>query len=264
MKRRPRAWALAAVPLLTVFGCASVPPEPQAVTSGYILSPDEGTRALAHLIKVEPNRGAHRLGLGTQRLRGGRGIPLHIHDGEDEVLYVVSGRGVGVVGAAEREVVAGSLLYVPQGAWHGIRAAEDMEIMWVVSPPNFARYLREWNDAGAQNVSEAKWQEIAEKHEYADGRAFLHRVLAGTQWRDTMSAALLVFDRKGTHATATGGATLEIQDESAPDLGFIALWRPDASASPETVVLTYDFATGNILRLRWRDMQRTVSLTRER
>ena len=35
------------------------------------------------------------------------------------MLFVVSGHGVGVVGNVEREVVAGSVIYVPQGAWTG-------------------------------------------------------------------------------------------------------------------------------------------------
>ena len=52
-------------------------------------------------------------------------------------------RGVGVVGNQQKEIVPGSMIYIPQGAWHGIRSIEEMKIIWIVSPPNFANYLRE-------------------------------------------------------------------------------------------------------------------------
>lgn len=258
----PRRTVLAAI-LVSLAACQTT--TRPAEVEGYILSPEEGTKALSHLIKVEPARGASRLGLGTQRLRAGRGIALHIHDGEDEVLYVVSGSGVGVVGRVEREVVAGSLLYVPRGAWHGVRASDDMEILWVVSPPKFASYLREWQDAGGLSISEARWKEIAEKHQYADAAEFLRRVLARTRWIDPISQTGITFDDSGMRAHVHHAAErgeLAIEDESGADTGFIATLRQSPSATPERVVLTYEFSTGDSIRLRWLDVQRSMTLQR--
>ncbi len=255
-----RHFVLAAV-LIAVAACRTAPTPAPAQVDGYILSPEEGTKAFAHLIKVEPARGANRLGLGTQRLPAGRGIPLHIHDGEDEVLYVVSGRGVGVVGRVEREVVPGSLLYVPQGAWHGVRASEDVEILWVVSPPNFAQYLRESHDVGGASMSEARWKEIADKHQYADSREFLRRVLAGTRWIDADTQKGIRFDATGMRAAGEAGE-LAIEGESPADLGFAATFRASPSAAAQKVALTYEFATGDFIRLRWVDAQKSVTLKR--
>ena len=86
--------------VLVLTGCVACPlaasrPTPGG-SQGFILGPDEGDRVLNHLIKVDPARGSQRLGIGTQQLKAGRGIALHIHDGEDEVLFVISGHGVGV------------------------------------------------------------------------------------------------------------------------------------------------------------------------
>src|SRR5262245_26239881 len=87
---------------------------------GYILGPRDGQRAMSHLIKVDPDLGSPRLGLGTQILKPGRGIAFHAHELEDEVLYVVRGTGTGFVGAAKAKLGPGSIIYAPAGAWHAV------------------------------------------------------------------------------------------------------------------------------------------------
>ncbi len=67
------------------------------------------------------------------------GIPVHLHTFEDELIYVVSGRGAAVVGDGRKEVPikAGSVLYVPTGEWHGVSNADPeqrMEILLVTTP----------------------------------------------------------------------------------------------------------------------------------
>lgn len=218
-----------------VASCATAPtPRSESQVEGYILGPDEGTKAFSHLVKVEPVRGARRLGLGTQRLRAGRSIPLHIHDGEDEVLYILRGRGIGVVGRVERPVVTGSMLYIPQGAWHGVSATEDTEIMWIVAPPKFASYLRESHEAVGASLSEATMREIAAKHEYADTPEFLRRLLAGSRWQLIDSPTYVIFDSSGLRAEVRGHSTagiLEIEGTMPDRLAFAALWT-ETPASP--------------------------------
>ena len=176
------AWLL--VVTLVPCACGGTPDSRTAGrVEGFILAPGEGDTVLSHLIKVDPGRGSQRLGVGTQRIHAGRAVALHIHDGEDEVLYIVSGRGIGVVGHVEQEVVTGSLIYVPQGAWHGLKAIEPIDLMWVVSPPNFARAQRERQAAGGASVSEARRQEIERKHQQSDSRTFLRLVLGSSEWQ---------------------------------------------------------------------------------
>ena len=67
------------------------------------------------------------------------GIPVHLHTFEDEVIYVISGRGAAIVGNDHEEVPLepGSVVYIPTGQWHGLRNADPnrrMEILLVTTP----------------------------------------------------------------------------------------------------------------------------------
>ena len=119
------------------------------------------------------------------------------------MLYIVSGRGIGVVGNVEREVVPGSLIFVPQGAWHGLKAIEPIDLMWVVSPPNFARAQREFQKAGA-SMSEARREEIARKHQQSDSGAFLRLVLGSSEWQGEEPWGPVAFGNDGLTASVPG------------------------------------------------------------
>jgi hypothetical protein len=190
--------------------------------------------------------------MGSQRIPAVRSIALHIHEGEDEVLYVASGRAVAVVGSVEREVIAGSVMYVPQGAWHGLKAIEATEIIWIVSPPNFARSLRDVQAAGGPSLPESRREEIARKHQQSDSRAFLRLVLARSQWLGDERWGRVAFGADGTRATyeTPSGQTgvLEIRDERREDLGFSGVWRSGDGTQGE-FVLTYEFAGGSTIHL---------------
>jgi len=73
-----------------------------------------------------------------QRLAAG-GIPVHAHVWEDEVIYILSGQGVAIVGPDQQEVPVGkgTTLYIPMGSWHGLVNAsetERMEALFVTTP----------------------------------------------------------------------------------------------------------------------------------
>ncbi len=76
--------------------------------------------------------------IATQTL-GASGIPVHLHTFENELLYVAAGKGSAIVGEDRREIPieAGSVLYVPTGAWHGLRnedPAQRVEVLVVTTP----------------------------------------------------------------------------------------------------------------------------------
>ena len=76
---------------------------------------------------------------------------------------------MGAVGDERRTVTAGTTLYIPQGTWHGIESRSDvMEILWVVSPPNFAQSLRARAVSGGEQISSGDLQEVARKHGIRD------------------------------------------------------------------------------------------------
>ena len=49
----------------------SLQPPPQVSMTGYILGREDGSQALSHLIKADPQLGSNRLGMGKQRLKAG-------------------------------------------------------------------------------------------------------------------------------------------------------------------------------------------------
>jgi quercetin dioxygenase-like cupin family protein len=74
----------------------------------------------------------------TQKLAAS-GIPVHSHTWEDEVIYVIKGRGFAVVNEEQTAIPieTGSVLYIPIGTWHGLRNAdpkEPMQALLVTTP----------------------------------------------------------------------------------------------------------------------------------
>ena len=67
------------------------------------------------------------------------GIPVHAHVWEDELIYILSGRGAAIVGPDQQQVPVekGTTLYIPMGSWHGLvngSATERMEALFVTTP----------------------------------------------------------------------------------------------------------------------------------
>ena len=74
----------------------------------------------------------------TQKLAAS-GIPVHSHTWEDEVIYVIKGKGFAVVNEEQTAVPieTGSVLYIPMGTWHGLRnadAKDRMDAMLITTP----------------------------------------------------------------------------------------------------------------------------------
>lgn len=67
------------------------------------------------------------------------GIPVHLHGWEDEVIYVIKGRGFAVINEDQTlvPVETGSVLYIPTGEWHGLKNDDPkapMDILLVTTP----------------------------------------------------------------------------------------------------------------------------------
>jgi len=64
---------------------------PAAGTGGFVLQRNEGealtVRNSEVVIKVDPTTGSPRFAMGTQTLRPGAGIGVHLHEQEDEILF---------------------------------------------------------------------------------------------------------------------------------------------------------------------------------
>ncbi len=147
---------------------------PKKLRQGYVLSPEEGEVLMRYSkrgtikIKVSPKTGSQGLAMGTQNLAPGSKIPFHVHNTADEVLFIHRGSGIGYLGNAQKELPAGSTIFIPAGVWHGVENSnEDMELLWYVSPAGLDQFFRDLDSAnisGAKQLTAEEVEEIANKH----------------------------------------------------------------------------------------------------
>jgi mannose-6-phosphate isomerase-like protein (cupin superfamily) len=139
---------------------------------GYVLGPTEGEHLIRNagniFIKVDPSKGSNNMALGTQQLPVGRGIAVHQHQEADEVLFVLEGTGLGILGDKRMPIEKGSAMYIPKGVWHGVENPDnELLLLWVVAPPGLEAFFREVASApGAppKQLTREQLNEIARKH----------------------------------------------------------------------------------------------------
>ena len=72
-------------------------------------------------------------------------IRVHLHQHEDEIIFIRMGTGVATLGDREVPVAAGTTIYVPQGQWHGLRnnSQEMLGMTAIYSPPGFEQAFKD-------------------------------------------------------------------------------------------------------------------------
>jgi len=251
-------WPLLTPGLLIGIGtlAETLAPSPEKPGS-FILAADEGDVIGNHRVKADLKTGSMRLGLGLQHFTGGKGIPLHVHEKEDEVLFVHSGVGIGVVGSQMRNISPGTALYIPQGTWHGIEAqGDEMEVLWVVSPPEFAEMLRDTNEVLQKKpgkIPEAELATIAEKHGYRGSESFFAPRLSSSRWNGGTDWGTVVFSKSGIEMDFSRNGVpgrMEIQDDFPAGLGVQGEWSLQ-SGEEGRFALFFDFTTGSKITVKW-------------
>ncbi|OAI43209.1 hypothetical protein AYO41_02575 [Verrucomicrobia bacterium SCGC AG-212-E04] len=108
------------------------------------------------------------MALGTQQVPVGAGIRLHQHHEADEVLFVLEGTGIGVLGDKRLPIEKGSAIFVPTGVWHGVENPDrELQLLWVVAPPGLESFFREVASAPGgppKKFTPEQIAEIAKKH----------------------------------------------------------------------------------------------------
>jgi quercetin dioxygenase-like cupin family protein len=153
-------------------GEASPPATPEPPRGGYVLPAGAGEvirrKGNTVTVKVDPKTGSPGMAMGTQALDPGVGIPVHMHEHEDEVLFVHDGRGVAVLGGQRKEVGKGDTVFIPHGVWHGVESSgEAVELLWIVTPPGLEEFFRETGaPAGAppRALTPAQLEDVGRKH----------------------------------------------------------------------------------------------------
>jgi mannose-6-phosphate isomerase-like protein (cupin superfamily) len=120
-------------------------------------------------IKVSPGGSGGRLAMITQDVSPGTSIPVHLHEREDEIIFIQAGEGEATLGEARVALAAGSTLFVPQGTWHGGRNTGNGILKWIAiySPSGFEGYFRE---IGRRSADDPPLGRSAEARETLDRR----------------------------------------------------------------------------------------------
>ncbi len=68
-------------------------------------------------------------------LPNGGATERHYHKMSEELYYLLEGRGVMEIDGESRDVGPGDAILIPAGAWHEIKATEEMRFLCCCSPP---------------------------------------------------------------------------------------------------------------------------------
>jgi len=81
----------------------------------------------------------------TEDLPPNTEIRVHLHQREDETIFISFGSGIATLGDREFSVTTGATIYVPQGVWHGLRnsGTETLGMNAVFSPAGFEQIFKD-------------------------------------------------------------------------------------------------------------------------
>lgn len=86
-----------------------------------------------------------RMSMVTEDLPPNSEIRVHLHQHEDEIIFIRMGTGIATLGDREVPVGPGATVYVPQGVWHGLRnnGQETLGMSAIYSPPGFEQAFKD-------------------------------------------------------------------------------------------------------------------------
>jgi len=115
-------------------------------TSPTFRSPD-GKATMALLLASDPP--AVYLGRGT--FLPGAELPPHRHEGSEELIYVISGRGTMTLGGYRLPVEPGTAFRIPAGIEHAFRVEGDqpVEVVQVYGPAGPEQRFKGWESVPA-------------------------------------------------------------------------------------------------------------------
>jgi putative monooxygenase len=83
------------------------------------------------------NSATKNLAFGLAEFPGGTLAAPHVHQGEEEIIYILSGSGAAITGEQEIALEPGVAVFIPPGLTHRIRAdgPEPLRLVTLFSPP---------------------------------------------------------------------------------------------------------------------------------
>ncbi len=96
-----------------------------------------------HHVVLDAAATAHRLAVLRSSMRDGAASPVHVHDREDETVFVLEGTGVFWAGDQRWELGSGDAAFLPRGVPHTYRFTSDTaEIITVCNPAGMEEFFR--------------------------------------------------------------------------------------------------------------------------
>jgi len=131
---------------------------------------------------LTPTLDAHggRLGANLSRVPPGRtACPFHAHAREDEVFFVLSGRGIFRYGDTLQEIRSGDCIACPAGTGiaHQLANPFDEDLVYLAVGPNDAHEVCTYPDSGKVMVRSLKTVGYFEKAAYMHGEPGMPRIL---------------------------------------------------------------------------------------
>lgn len=153
-------------------------PDPPHTHTGTpaIVAPSEGERldffdGRHALLKVtREGNGSNQLLLGTEALPPGTAIPVHSHDGYEEIIFVHEGSPHLILGDSTFQVAPGTAMFIPPGTWHGVEGShsDSTTILFIFPEPDIADFFRTVGQGEGEDppqLSPEDWKRIMEKHQ---------------------------------------------------------------------------------------------------
>ncbi|MGE5483806.1 MAG: cupin domain-containing protein [Ignavibacteriales bacterium] len=94
---------------------------------------------VSKVLVSEFSAGARNISMGVNTTAVGSRIPEHVHESEEEAMYIISGEGRLVINGGEEtyDVSAGTAIFASPGARHEIinTGNTELKLIWAYSPP---------------------------------------------------------------------------------------------------------------------------------
>ena len=116
---------------------------------GYVLKSNEGEILMGDSVfiaKVSPEMGSQSDITITAKIPPGKSSGLHYHQNEDEIFYIIEGRGVAILGEQSYPIETGDIIFIPKGFDHQIQNKDTingLKLLFFMDKPGLLQQFRE-------------------------------------------------------------------------------------------------------------------------
>jgi quercetin dioxygenase-like cupin family protein len=142
----------------TYVGGLSIPRTEYKLTSAHVVHAGEEQRLAwiagsIHHIVLDTAATEGRVAAIRSTMRNGAASPVHVHEREDETVFVLSGGAVFWAGDKRWELQSGDTAFLPRGLPHTyLFTADETEILTICNPAGMEEFFRAagWDLAASQ------------------------------------------------------------------------------------------------------------------